>query len=79
MLKPAAWPLAGKSGTAQTLVHGTPRNNQWFIGYGPVDHPKYAVSVAIENVAPDSPQAATRLFGQVFELLSGLEGGSTGV
>lgn len=78
MLKPSAWPLAGKSGTAQTLVHGTPRNNQWFIGYGPVDQPKYAVSVAIENVAPDSPQAATRLFGQVFELLSGLEGGSTG-
>lgn len=64
------WPLAGKSGTAQTLVKGVPRNNQWFIGYGPVDHPKYAVSALVENVAPGSPHAATKLFGQVFELLS---------
>ncbi|WP_019912392.1 peptidoglycan D,D-transpeptidase FtsI family protein [Paenibacillus sp. HW567] len=64
------WPLAGKSGTAQTLVKGVPRNNQWFIGYGPVDHPKYAVSALVENVAPGSPHAAVKLFGQVFELLS---------
>ncbi|MHA6531444.1 peptidoglycan D,D-transpeptidase FtsI family protein [Paenibacillus sp. BAC0078] len=64
------WPVAGKSGTAQTLVNGVPRNNQWFIGYGPVDHPKYAVSALVENVAPGSPHAATKLFGQVFELLA---------
>ncbi|KAI7246626.1 hypothetical protein KC345_g12048, partial [Hortaea werneckii] len=70
MLKKSAWPVAGKSGTAQILVKGVPRNNQWFIGYGPIDDPKYAVSVAVENVAPGSPQAATRLFGQVFDLLS---------
>lgn len=68
------WPVAGKSGTAQTLVKGAARNNQWFIGYGPVDHPRYAVSVAVENVAPSSPQAAAKLFGQVFELLSGSTG-----
>ncbi|WP_228745281.1 penicillin-binding protein 2 [Paenibacillus sp. S150] len=66
----AKWPVAGKSGTAQTLVKGVPRNNQWFIGYGPVDHPRYAVSVAVENVAPGSKHTATRLFGQIFELLS---------
>ncbi len=64
------WPVAGKSGTAQTLVKGVPRNNQWFIGYGPVDHPRYAVSVAVENVAPGSPHTATKLFGQVLDLLS---------
>ncbi|AIQ57237.1 peptidoglycan D,D-transpeptidase FtsI family protein [Paenibacillus borealis] len=68
------WPVAGKSGTAQTLVKGVARNNQWFIGYGPADHPRYAVSVAVENVAPSSPQAAAKLFGQVFELLSGSAG-----
>ncbi|QUL56505.1 penicillin-binding protein 2 [Paenibacillus tritici] len=78
MLAHSAWPVAGKSGTAQTLVKGKARNNQWFIGYGPVDHPRYAVSVAVENVAPGSPQAATRLFGQVFELLSELESGRAG-
>ncbi|WP_256700599.1 penicillin-binding protein 2 [Paenibacillus sp. P46E] len=64
------WPVAGKSGTAQTLVEGVARNNQWFIGYGPVGHPRYAVSALVEDVAPGSPHAATRLFGQVFELLS---------
>jgi cell division protein FtsI/penicillin-binding protein 2 len=64
------WPVAGKSGTAQTLVKGVPRNNQWFIGYGPVDHPRYAVSVAVENVATDSSHLAIKLFGQVLDLLS---------
>lgn len=64
------WPVAGKSGTAQTLVKGVARNNQWFIGYGPVDHPRYAVSIAVENVAPDSPHLAIKLFGQVLDLLS---------
>ncbi|WP_042201965.1 peptidoglycan D,D-transpeptidase FtsI family protein [Paenibacillus camerounensis] len=73
-LRTAHWPVAGKSGTAQTLVKGIPRNNQWFIGYGPADHPRYAVSVAVENVAPGSQHAATRLFGQIFDLLSGSSG-----
>jgi penicillin-binding protein 4B len=67
----AKWPLAGKSGTAQTLVKGVPRNNQWFIGYGPVQSPKYAVAVVVQNVAPGSRHAATKLFGQVMDLLSG--------
>ncbi|MNO44073.1 Penicillin-binding protein 4B [compost metagenome] len=69
-LQSTYWPVAGKSGTAQTLVKGVARNNQWFIGYGPVDHPRYAVSVAVENVAPDSPHLAIKLFGQIFDLLS---------
>ncbi|CAH1205712.1 Penicillin-binding protein 4B [Paenibacillus auburnensis] len=69
-LQNSKWPVAGKSGTAQTMVKGVPRNNQWFIGYGPVDHPRYAVSVAVENVAPGSAHAATKLFGQIFDLLS---------
>ncbi|WP_379160297.1 peptidoglycan D,D-transpeptidase FtsI family protein [Paenibacillus sp. sgz5001063] len=68
------WPVAGKSGTAQTSVKGVSRNNQWFIGYGPVGHPRYAVSAMVEDVAPGSPHAATTLFGQVFELLSESEG-----
>ncbi|WP_156130839.1 penicillin-binding protein 2 [Paenibacillus sp. FSL H7-0357] len=73
-LQEAHWPLAGKSGTAQTLVKGAPRNNQWFIGYGPVDHPRYAVSIAVENVAPGSAHTATKLFGQVFDLLAASSG-----
>ncbi|MEK5235797.1 penicillin-binding protein 2 [Paenibacillus sp. FSL L8-0470] len=73
-LQGAHWPLAGKSGTAQTLVKGAPRNNQWFIGYGPVDHPRYAVSIAVENVSPGSAHTATKLFGQVFDLLAASSG-----
>lgn len=69
-LRSTSWPVAGKSGTAQTIVKGVARNNQWFIGYGPVDHPRYAVAVAVENVAPDSPHLAIKLFGQVLDLLS---------
>ncbi|WP_249897604.1 penicillin-binding protein 2 [Paenibacillus sp. PK3_47] len=73
-LQGTRWPVAGKSGTAQTFVKGVPRNNQWFIGYGPADHPRYAVAVAVENVAPGSLHAATKLFGQVFDLLSASSG-----
>ncbi|WP_410512194.1 penicillin-binding protein 2 [Paenibacillus sp. BR2-3] len=69
-LQYAKWPLAGKSGTAQTLVKGLPRNNQWFIGYGPVDRPQYAAAVVVQNVAPGSRHTATKLFGQVMDLLS---------
>ncbi|WP_150274559.1 peptidoglycan D,D-transpeptidase FtsI family protein [Paenibacillus tepidiphilus] len=73
-LQSARWPLAGKSGTAETIVRGKARNNQWFIGYGPVDHPRYAVAVAVENTAPVGPHLATKLFGQVFDLLAGSSG-----
>lgn len=70
----ARWELAGKSGTAQTLVHGAPRNNQWFIGYGPYKEPRYAAAVLVQNRAPGSPHAAVRLFGEVMDLLAGAEG-----
>ena len=69
-LQSATWPLAGKSGTAQTLVKGLPRNNQWFIGYGPYEDPKYAVAVVVENVKPGSAHTATKLFGQVMNFLA---------
>lgn len=73
-LQRAVWPLAGKSGTAQTTVKGLPRNNQWFIGYGPLDKPRYTVAVSVQNVAPGSPHLATKLFGQVFDLLASSSG-----
>ncbi|MFD1773317.1 peptidoglycan D,D-transpeptidase FtsI family protein [Paenibacillus rhizophilus] len=69
-LRGARWALAGKSGTAQTLVKGAPRNNQWFIGFGPAEQPEYAVAVLVKNAAPGSPHTATRLFGEVMDLLA---------
>ncbi|OAB34088.1 peptidoglycan D,D-transpeptidase FtsI family protein [Paenibacillus glacialis] len=69
-LSTSEWPLAGKSGTAQVILKGNPKNNQWFIGYGPVNQPKYAVAVLFQHVSPDTKNKATALFGQIMGLLS---------
>ncbi|NJJ40079.1 peptidoglycan D,D-transpeptidase FtsI family protein [Paenibacillus apii] len=69
-LSGARWSLAGKSGTAETLVRGVPRTNQWFIGFGPAEKPEYALAVLVKNAAPESPHTATRLFGEIMDLLS---------
>ncbi|CAB3393025.1 conserved protein of unknown function [Kyrpidia spormannii] len=51
LLAQAAWPVAGKTGTAQTGQ--TRRVNQWFVGYFPYDHPRYAIAVDALDI-PDS-------------------------
>nr|WP_235775427.1 MULTISPECIES: penicillin-binding protein 2 [Paenibacillus] len=72
-LRGANWDLAGKSGTAQTQVKGVPRNNQWFVGYGPYEQPRYTAAVLVQNRAPGSPHAAVKLFGEVMDLLAQTE------
>lgn len=67
------WKLAGKSGTAQVLVQGRQRNNHWFIGYGPVDRPKYAAAVLFQNMPTEGSNQATALFGQIMNLLASQE------
>lgn len=37
----ASFPIAGKTGTASNVPGQEP--NSWFVGFGPVDHPKYVV------------------------------------
>ncbi|WP_440111884.1 peptidoglycan D,D-transpeptidase FtsI family protein [Paenibacillus sp. QZ-Y1] len=69
-LQHARWQVAGKSGTAQVQQHGKKRNHQWFIGYGPIDQPKYAVAVLVQNVAPDSRHQATAIFRKVMDYLA---------
>lgn len=69
-LRGKSWHLAGKSGTAQALKDGQPVNHQWFIGYGPVEHPRYAVAVLVQNAPQHSANQATTLFGQVMDLLA---------
>jgi penicillin-binding protein 4B len=68
-LKGASWSLAGKSGTAQVPEEGTDLYNQWFIGYGPVEAPRYAVAVVSLRQKESGPEAV-RLFRQVMELLA---------
>ncbi|MBO7748240.1 penicillin-binding protein 2 [Paenibacillus sp. MWE-103] len=64
------WPVAGKSGTAQVMQGGTERLNQWFVGYGPVRSPRYAVAVLAENRGVRTPNQATRLFRGVMDILA---------
>ncbi|WP_128896527.1 peptidoglycan D,D-transpeptidase FtsI family protein [Longirhabdus pacifica] len=62
------WDVAGKSGTAQ--VAETNEVNEWFIGYGPVNNPKYAIAVMVRDTVQTSTHEATVLFGELMELWS---------
>ncbi|WP_434749781.1 peptidoglycan D,D-transpeptidase FtsI family protein [Paenibacillus amylolyticus] len=69
-LQHARWHVAGKSGTAQVQQKGKAKNHQWFIGYGPVEKPRYAVAVLVQNVSPSSSHQATALFRKVMDYLA---------
>ncbi|WP_059044661.1 peptidoglycan D,D-transpeptidase FtsI family protein [Paenibacillus rubinfantis] len=69
-LQQAKWPLAGKSGTAEVLKNNEQRNNQWFIGYGPVDRPQYAVAVLVQNRPKGSKHLAAELFRRTMDVLA---------
>ena len=69
-LQSTHWPVAGKSGTAQTQLHRHPRHNHWFIGYGPIVQPQYAVAVLVNNVHPSAKiHYATSLFHKIMDTL----------
>ncbi|WP_028549817.1 peptidoglycan D,D-transpeptidase FtsI family protein [Paenibacillus sp. UNC451MF] len=70
-LKKAQWKLAGKSGTAQVVdKQGNEKVNEWFIGYGPVEKPRYAVAVLVQNAEPDQKNTSIPLFNQVMDVLA---------
>ncbi|WP_442603540.1 peptidoglycan D,D-transpeptidase FtsI family protein [Paenibacillus sp. KN14-4R] len=56
------WELAGKTGTAEVLNAGKSFENQWFIGYGPVSKPRYAMAIVAENVEPGYPNQVLPVF-----------------
>ncbi|MCZ8514660.1 penicillin-binding transpeptidase domain-containing protein [Paenibacillus filicis] len=67
----ASWSLAGKSGTAEvTLDGGRPGENQWFIGYGPAEHPRYAVAVELSRVPAGQKNKSIPLFREVMDVLA---------
>ena len=70
-LKQTKWPVAGKSGTAQVTVNGKDAVNQWFIGYGPADHPQYAVAVVAQEEPVNGPNKSVAAFGRIMDLLAG--------
>ncbi|GGA41529.1 peptidoglycan D,D-transpeptidase FtsI family protein [Paenibacillus physcomitrellae] len=67
------WKLAGKSGTAQVVRDGKAMNDQWFIGFGPYESPKYAAAVLVQSREPGSVHLATELFGEVMNTLAELD------
>lgn len=69
-LQGAKWRLAGKSGTAQTTDQGRRVNDQWFIGYGPVGAPRYAVAVVALNRPEQSAPLSQQAFRGVMDILA---------
>ncbi|MEI7025311.1 peptidoglycan D,D-transpeptidase FtsI family protein [Paenibacillus sp. y28] len=70
-LRNAKWPLAGKSGTAQT---GAGAVHQWFAGYGPSDKPAYTVAVVVHDQPENGVNRALPLFKEVMDLLASADG-----
>ncbi|WP_256760096.1 penicillin-binding protein 2 [Cohnella sp. WQ 127256] len=67
-LKGAVWSLAGKSGTAELAGKQKGRNDQWFVGYGPVaSKPRYVVAVLIENQPAGLRNRGATLFGAIMD------------
>ncbi|OGV66850.1 MAG: penicillin-binding protein 2 [Lentisphaerae bacterium RIFOXYA12_64_32] len=58
--------LAGKTGTAQVSEHGVRYSNAWFIGYGPIEAPLYAIAVVIER-GESGGKTAAPLARELFE------------
>lgn len=64
------WTVAGKSGTAQVASPQTNESHHWFVGYAPVEEPRYAIAVVVENQPANRSHQATSVFAQVVEALA---------
>ncbi|MCL5676861.1 MAG: penicillin-binding transpeptidase domain-containing protein, partial [Firmicutes bacterium] len=66
--------LAGKTGTAQKNVNGRVSNDKHtaaFVGYGPVDDPKSAVAIVIDEPGPHVPYYGGQIAAPVFGVVTG--------
>jgi cell division protein FtsI/penicillin-binding protein 2 len=70
ILQDAAWPSAGKTGTAQVQKNGASRSHHWFVGYAPIKEPRYAVAVVAENRPEWAANGAAGLFSRVIGALA---------
>lgn len=71
LLKSAPWPVAGKSGTAQTGDDNQSLNHLWFVGYTPVDQPRFAICVVAENEPTWGKNRAIEMFSRAVDELAG--------
>lgn len=72
-IEAGSWHVAGKSGTAQLSGKQSGRNHQWFIGYGPTEHPKYALSVLVQEQPSGTKNQATKLFRGIMDIVAAHE------
>jgi peptidoglycan glycosyltransferase len=59
--------VAGKTGTAETGRQG--RNTAWFIAFAPVDDPKIAVAVVLQNQTGTGGEVAAPIAKQIMQTL----------
>jgi peptidoglycan glycosyltransferase len=59
--------VAGKTGTAETGVRG--RNTTWFVTFAPVDNPKAAIAVVLENQSGTGGTTAAPIAKAIMEAL----------
>ncbi|MCG6197460.1 penicillin-binding protein 2, partial [Anoxybacillus sp. LAT_38] len=76
MLLQAPWPVAGKSGTAQTGA-GDGSNHLWFVGYTPVDTPRYAIAVVAAHQPAGETTRAMEIFRRAVEAIAEWPGQSS--
>jgi penicillin-binding protein 2 len=72
----AQYPVAGKTGTAEVVVNGTPAAHSWFAAMAPADDPQYVVVSMVEEAGHGSEVAAP-IVRQILAGLFGVE--SSGV
>ncbi|USG64044.1 penicillin-binding protein 2 [Brevibacillus ruminantium] len=71
LLENSPWPIAGKSGTAQTGTGANERNHLWFAGYAPADKPRFAICVVAENQPAYGGNRAMEIFRRVVGEIDG--------
>jgi peptidoglycan glycosyltransferase len=59
--------VAGKTGTAETGVSG--RNTTWFIAFAPVENPKVAVAVVLQNQSATGGTVSAPIAKQIMQAL----------
>jgi peptidoglycan glycosyltransferase/penicillin-binding protein 2 len=62
---------AGKTGTAQASLRGQPLLHAWFTGYYPLDQPKYAITVFVQN-GGSGGRVAVPIFKEIVEEMRAL-------
>lgn len=68
-LQETPWTVAGKSGTAQ-ISSTSGLSHHWFAGFTPVETPRYAIAVVVENQPANRSHQATAVFAKVVAALA---------